>query len=54
MILYMFLTNLVLNAFQIWLKDFKLKNMVVELKTTQPIEPNEEPVDIFNSIDWEV
>ena len=27
-----------LNAFQTWLKGFKLKNMVVKPKMTQPVE----------------
>ena len=45
------------NVFQSCLKGFKLKKMVVELKTTQPVEPDEEsveldeePIDLFNSI----
>ena len=37
------------NAFQTNLKGFKLKKMVVKPKTTQSIEPNEEPVDLFSS-----
>ena len=28
--------------------------MVVEQKTTQPVEPNEKPVDPFSSIGWTV
>ena len=39
------------NVFQTCLKCFKLKMMIVEPKTTQPIEPNEELVDLFSSID---
>ena len=34
------------NVFQICLKDFKLKKLVVEPKTAQPVEPNEEPIDL--------
>ena len=33
------------NVFQTCLKGFKLKNLVVEPKTVQPVEPDEEPVD---------
>ena len=33
------------NVFQTCLKDFKLKKLVVEQKTTQPFELNEELVD---------
>ena len=33
------------NAFQICLKCFKLKKLVVEPKTVQPVEPDEELVD---------
>ena len=33
------------NVFQTYLKGFKLKKLVVEPKTTQPVEPDEEPVD---------
>ena len=33
------------NVFQTCLEDFKLKIMVVEPKTAQPVEPDEEPVD---------
>ena len=38
------------NAFQFYLKGFKLKQMVVELKVTQLVEPDEESVDLFSSI----
>ena len=31
------------------LKGFKLKKMVIKLKTTQSIEPDKESVDLFNS-----
>ena len=31
--------------FQTCLKGFKLKKLVVEPKTAQPIEPDEEPID---------
>ena len=31
------------------LNGFKLKMMVVKPKMTQPVEPDEEPVDLFNS-----
>ena len=31
--------------FKFVLKGFKLKKLVVEPKTTQPVEPDEEPVD---------
>ena len=37
------------NVFQICLKGFKLKMMVVEPKTAQPVESDEEPVDLFIS-----
>ena len=33
------------NIFQTCLKGFKLKKLVVELKKTQPVEPNEELID---------
>ena len=33
------------NVLQTCLKDFKLKKLVVEQKTVQPVEPEEEPVD---------
>ena len=33
------------NVFQICLKGFKLKKLVVEPKTTQPVELNVEPID---------
>ena len=33
------------NIFQICLKGFKLKKLVVEPKTAQPVEPDEEQVD---------
>ena len=39
-----------LNVFQTCLKGFKLKMMVVELKTAQPVESDEELIDLFNSI----
>ena len=39
-----------LNVFQTYLKGFKLKMMVVEPKTTQLVEPDEEPVNLFSSI----
>ena len=39
------------NVFQTCLKGFKLKMMVVEPKPTQPVEPNEEPVNQFSSTD---
>ena len=38
------------NIFQTCLKGFKLQIMVVEPKTTQVVEPHEEPVDQFSSI----
>ena len=38
-----------LNIFQTCLKGFKLKMMVVELKTAQWVELDEEPVDRFSS-----
>ena len=38
------------NVFQTCLKGFKLKMMVVEPKTAQLVEPDEEMVDLFNSI----
>ena len=38
-----------LNIFQTCLKGFKLKRMVVELKTAQWVELDEEPVDQFSS-----
>ena len=39
-----------LNVFQTCcLKGFKLKRMVVEPKTAQPIEPDVEPTNLFNS-----
>ena len=41
--------SLAFSGNQIELKGFKLKKMVVKLKTTQSIEPNEESVDLFNS-----
>ena len=47
-----FLPNFLSLAFsenQTELKGFQLKKMVVKLKTTQSIEPNEESVDLFNS-----
>ena len=34
-----------LNVFQTCLKGFKLKKLVVEPKTTQPVEPDEELID---------
>ena len=42
------------NVFQTCLKDFKLKNIVVEPKTAQPVKPDEKPVDLFSSIGWKV
>ena len=39
------------NTFQTSLKNFKLKKMIVEPKTTQQIESDEEPVNLFSSID---
>ena len=33
------------NVFQTCLKGFKLKKLVVEPKTAQSIEPDEEPID---------
>ena len=33
------------NVFQTCLKGFKLKKLVVEPKTTQLVEPDEEPVE---------
>ena len=33
------------NIFQTCLKGFKLKKLVVELKKTQPVEPNEELIN---------
>ena len=47
---HVFNQNLVSNAFQSCLKGFKLKMMVVELKTAQPVESDEELIDLFNSI----
>ena len=44
-----FQLKLVLNIFQTCLKGFKLKMIVVEPKTTQSVEPNEESVDLFSS-----
>ena len=38
------------NVFQTCLKGFKLKLMVVEPKTTQPIKLDEELVNLFSSI----
>ena len=38
------------NAFQPCLNGFKLKNVVVEQKTAQPVESVEELVDLFSSI----
>ena len=35
----------ILNVFQTCLKGFKLKNLVVEPKTAQPVEPDEEPIN---------
>ena len=32
-------------VYKICLKDFKLKKLVVEPKTTQPVEPDEESID---------
>ena len=37
------------NAFQSCLKGFKLKIMVVEPKTTQLVESDKEPVNLFSS-----
>ena len=37
------------NVFQTCLKGFKLKMMVVESKTTQLVELDEEPIDLFSS-----
>ena len=33
------------NIFQTCLKGFNLEKLVVEPKTAQPVEPDEEPVD---------
>ena len=33
------------NVFQICLKGFKLKKLVIEPKTAQPVELDKEPVD---------
>ena len=38
------------NVFQTRLKGFKLKMMVVEQKTAQPVEPYKEPIDLLSSI----
>ena len=38
------------NVFQTCLKGFKLKMIVVKSKTAQPVESDEEPVDLFISI----
>ena len=38
------------NVFQTCLEGFKLKMMVVELKTAQPVESDEELIDLFNLI----
>ena len=37
------------NAFQTCLKGFKLKMMIVEPKMAQPVELDEELVDLFSS-----
>ena len=37
------------NVFQTRLKGFKLKMMVVEQKTAQPVEPYKEPIDLLSS-----
>ena len=37
------------NVFQAYLKGFKLKMIIVEPKTAQLVEPNEELVNLFNS-----
>ena len=42
------------NVLQSCLKGFKLKKMVVELKTAQPVESDEELVDLFSSISQRV
>ena len=42
------------NVFQTYLKGFKLKMMVVEPKRVQPVELDEELVDLFSSIDQKV
>ena len=39
------------NVFQTCLKSIKLKKMVIEPKTAQPVEPDEEPIDLFGSTD---
>ena len=36
------------NVFQTCLKGFKLKRMVVKPKMAQPVELDEEPIDLFN------
>ena len=33
------------NVFQTCLKGFKLKKLVIEPKTAQPVESDEEPID---------
>ena len=42
---FMFSTKTVSNIFQTCLKGFKLKKLVVEPKTAQLVEPNEEPIN---------
>ena len=37
------------NVFQAYLKGFKLKMIVVEPKKAQPVESDEEPIDLFSS-----
>ena len=39
------------NIFQTCLKGFKLKMMVVKPKTAQLVEPDEKPINLFNSTD---
>ena len=39
-----------LNAFQTCLKGFKLKKMVIEAKTAQLVELDEEPINLFSLI----
>ena len=46
---FMFSTKTLCQIFfQTCLKGFKLKRMVVEPKTTQLVEPDEEPIDLFS------
>ena len=42
------------NAFQTYLKCFKLKKMVVEPQTAQSVKSNEKPIDLFSLTGQEV